>query len=140
MTQKQILLLDLQAQHRQIRDEVLSAVTRVIDSQKFILGDEVSAFENEIAAYCRVPFAVSCASGTDALFLALIAAGVQPGDQVVTTSYSFFATAGAIARLGAVPVFTDVDPGTFNIDPERAAEAVAKSAREFSFLSSAGLE
>ncbi len=129
VTQKQIPLLDLQTQHSQIREEVLAAVTRVIDSQKFILGAEVEAFERAIADYCETAFSVGCASGTDALILALMAAGVVPGDQVVTTPYSFFATAGAIAHLGAIPVFADVDPATFNIDPELAAKAVARSPR-----------
>jgi len=129
ITQKQIPLLDLQTQHSQIREEVLAAVTRVIDSQKFVLGAEVEAFEREIADYCETAFAVGCASGTDALILALMAAGVGPGDQVITTPYSFFATAGAIAHLGAIPVFADVDPATFNLDPERAAAAAAQSPR-----------
>lgn len=129
VTAKQIPLLDLQSQHREIREEVLAAVTRVIDSQKFILGAELEAFEREIATYCDTAFAIGCASGTDALILALMAAGVGPGDQVITTAYSFFATAGAIAHLGAVPVFADVDPATFNLDPEHTAEAVARSPR-----------
>ncbi len=129
VTQKQIPLLDLQTQHSQIREEVLAAVTRVVDSQKFILGAEVEAFEREIADYCGTEFAVGCASGTDALILALMAAGVAPGDQVITTPYSFFATAGAIAHLGAIPVFADVDPATFNLNPECAAEAIARSPR-----------
>jgi dTDP-4-amino-4,6-dideoxygalactose transaminase len=129
VTQKQIPLLDLQTQHRQIRDEVLAAVTRVIDSQKFVLGAELEAFEREIADYCRTTFAIGCASGTDALILALMASGVGPGDQVITTPYSFFATAGAIAHLGAIPVFADVDPATFNIDPQRAAEVIERSPR-----------
>jgi dTDP-4-amino-4,6-dideoxygalactose transaminase len=129
VTQKQIPLLDLLTQHTQIREEVLAAITRVIDSQKFILGAELEAFECEVADYCETNFAVGCASGTDALILALMAAGVAPGDQVITTPYSFFATAGAIAHLGAIPVFADVDPTTFNIDPARAAEAVARSPR-----------
>jgi dTDP-4-amino-4,6-dideoxygalactose transaminase len=129
VTQKQIPLLDLQAQYAAIREEVLAAVTRVIDSQRFVLGEEVEAFEREVAAYCDTPFAVGCASGTDALILALMAAGVGPGDQVITTPYSFFATAGAIAHRGAIPVFADVDPVTFNLDPARAAEALARSPR-----------
>src|SRR5207245_947082 len=91
MVQRQIPLLDLKAQHRQIRDEILKAITRLIDSQNFILGDEVAAFEREVADCCRVPYAVGCASGTDALLLALMAAGIQPGDAVLTTPYSFFA-------------------------------------------------
>ena len=121
-----IPLLDLEAQHRPIRDEIFKAVTRVIDSQKFILGEEVAAFEREIADYCGVPFAIGCASGTDALFLALMAAGIKAGDQVLTTPYSFFASAGAIALSGAVPVFADVDPVTFNLDPERVSEVLEK--------------
>jgi len=119
-----IPLLDLEAQHRPIRDEVLGAVTRVIDSQKFILGEEVATFEREIADYCGAPFAIGCASGTDALSLALMAAGIKAGDQVLTTAYSFFASAGAIAQIGAVPVFADVDPVTFNLDPERVSEVL----------------
>ncbi len=129
VTQKQIPLLDLQAQYAEIREEVLAAVTRVIDSQRFVLGEEVEAFEREVAAYCDTPFAVGCASGTDALILALMAAGIGPGDQVITTPYSFFATAGAIAHRGAIPVFADVDPVTFNLDPARAAAALARSPR-----------
>ena len=119
-----IPLLDLKAQHAHIRDEVLAVVTRVFDSQRFILGEEVKGLERELAPYCGVQFAVGCASGTDALYLALIAAGVEAGDRVITTPYTFFATAGAISRLGAIPVFVDVDPDTLNIDVARLDEAV----------------
>jgi len=122
-------LLDLKAQHAHIRDEVLEAVTRVFDSQRFILGEEVKALERELAPYCGTQFAVGCGSGTDALFLALMAAGVEAGDRVVTTPYTFFATAGAIARLGGIPVFVDIDPDTFNIDPQAAAQAVRDNQR-----------
>jgi dTDP-4-amino-4,6-dideoxygalactose transaminase len=121
---KQIPLLDLPAQHRQIRDEVSSEVTRVIDSQKFILGEDVQALEREIAAYSQAKFAVGCASGSDALFLALLALGIGPGDEVLTTPYTFFATAGAIHHSGATPVFVDVEPGTFNMDMGRVAEVL----------------
>lgn len=114
--QKSIPLLDLKAQHATIREEVLAAVTRVIDSQKFILGEEVQKLEQEIAAYSQSPFAVGCASGSDALLLALLALDIQPGDEVLTTPYTFFATAGAIHRVGAVPVFVDIEPSTFNMD------------------------
>jgi dTDP-4-amino-4,6-dideoxygalactose transaminase len=117
--EKQIPLLDLRAQHRTIREEVLSEVVRVIDSQKFILGDEVKRLEEEIAAYSGTARAVGCASGSDALALALLALEIGPGDEVVTTPYTFFATAGAIARAGAVPVFVDVEPDTFNLDVSR---------------------
>ncbi len=109
-------LLDLRRQYEGIRDEVLGAITRVCDSQTFILGPEVEALELEIAALTGAPFAVGCASGTEALWLALVAAGVKPGDSVMTTAFSFFASASAIVRAGATPVFVDVDPGTLNID------------------------
>ena len=110
-------MLDLQRQYEQIRAEVLAAVGRVCASQHYILGEEVEAFEREIASFCGVKHAVGCASGTDALWLALAAAGVGPGDQVVTTPFSFFASASAIVRAGARPVFVDIAPPTFNLDP-----------------------
>lgn len=119
--QKQIPLLDLQAQHRRIREEVLAEVIRVIDSQRFILGEDVEKLEREIAEYSHAKFAVGCGSGSDALFLALLALGIQPGDEVLTTPYSFFATAGAIHQAGAVPVFVDIEAATFNMDMELAA-------------------
>lgn len=122
---KQIPLLDLQAQHGTIREEVLAEVTRVIDSQRFILGDEVKQFEADIARYSGTKHAIGCASGSDALLLALMALDIQPGDEVLTTPYTFFATAGAISRMGAVPVFADVDDRTFNLDIDRVAEALA---------------
>jgi dTDP-4-amino-4,6-dideoxygalactose transaminase len=109
-------LLDLRRQYDGIRDEVLAAITRVCDSQTFILGPEVEALELEIAELTGASFAVGCASGTEALWLALVAAGVRPGDSVMTTAFSFFASASAIVRAGATPVFVDVDPGTLNID------------------------
>jgi len=110
-------LLDLQAQYATIRDEVRAAIDRVCDSQHFILGPEVAALEDEVAAHCDARFAVGVSSGTDALLAALMAVGVSSGDEVVTSSYSFFATAGTIARLGARPVFVDIDPRSFNLDP-----------------------
>ncbi len=109
-------LLDLRRQYNGIRDEVLSAIARVCDSQSFILGPEVEALEREIAALTGAADAVGCASGTEALWLALVAAGVKPGDSVITTAFSFFASASAIVRAGATPVFVDVDPGTLNLD------------------------
>jgi dTDP-4-amino-4,6-dideoxygalactose transaminase len=124
--QKQIPLLDLKAQHRQIRDEVLAEVTRVIDSQMFIMGPDVQKLEKEIAAYSQTQFAIGCASGSDALFLALLGLDLQPGDEVLTTPFTFFATAGAIHRAGAVPVFVDVEPGTFNMDMSLVAGVLAK--------------
>jgi dTDP-4-amino-4,6-dideoxygalactose transaminase len=109
-------LLDLHRQYDGIREEVLAAITRVCDSQSFILGPEVEALESEIAALTGAAFAVGCASGTEALWLALVAAGVKPGDSVITTPFSFFASASAIVRAGATPIFVDVDSGTLNLD------------------------
>lgn len=126
--QRTVPLLDLKAQHRGIRSEVLAALTRVADSQHFVLGEEVSALENEIAAYCRVKHAVGCASGSDAVLLALMALDIGPGDKVLTTPYTFFATVSAICRLGATPVFADIEPDTFNLDPVKTAEVLAKDA------------
>ena len=110
-------LLDLRRQYDGIREEALAAIARVCDSQGFILGPEVEALEREIAALTGAAGAVGCASGTEALWLALVAAGVKPGDSVITTAFSFFASASAIVRAGATPVFVDVDPGTLNLDP-----------------------
>ena len=109
-------LLDLRRQYDGIREEVLAAIARVCDSQGFILGPEVEALEREIAALTGAAGAVGCASGTEALWLALAAAGVQPGDSVITTAFSFFASASAIVRAGATPVLMDIDQGTFNLD------------------------
>ncbi len=106
----------MRRQYDRIREEVLAAIARVCDSQSFILGPEVEALEREIAALTGAQYAVGCASGTEALWLALVAAGVKPGDSVMTTAFSFFASASAIVRAGATPVFVDVDPGTLNID------------------------
>jgi dTDP-4-amino-4,6-dideoxygalactose transaminase len=109
--------LDLKAQFAAIRDEVMEAVTRVLESQQFILGREVNLLEEETARMLGSEHAVACASGSDALMLAMMAAGIGPGDEVITTPFTFVATAGSIARLGAKPVFVDIDPDTFNIDP-----------------------
>jgi dTDP-4-amino-4,6-dideoxygalactose transaminase len=124
---RQVPLLDLQAQHRTLRDEILAEVTRVIDSQKFIMGDDVKMLEQEVAAYSQTRFGIGCASGSDALFLALLGLNIGPGDKVLTTPYTFFATVGAICRAGATPVFVDIEPKTFNMDMSQVAAAVDRS-------------
>jgi len=117
-------LLDLQAQNGPLRDELLTAIARVCDSQRFIMGPEVEALEAELARMLGVPHAVAVSSGTDAVLLALMALGISPGDEVITSTYSFFATAGSIVRLGARPVLVDIDPATFNADPASIADAI----------------
>ncbi len=124
MTTMRVPMLDLKAQYASIRAEVREAIDRVCDSQQFILGPEVAAFEEEAARYCRTKFAVGVSSGTDALLASLMALGVGPGDEVVTTTFSFFATAGTVWRLGARPVFVDIEPLTFNIDPDQACRKI----------------
>ena len=117
-------LLDLKAQYAAIRDDLLAAVTRVCDSQRFILGPEVELAEQELAARLGVKHAVGTSSGTDALLATLMALGIGAGDEVVTSTYSFFASAGSISRLGARPVFVDIDPTTYNMDPAAVVNAV----------------
>ena len=117
-------LLDLKAQHATIRDEVVAAMMQVVDEQTFILGDPVGALECSIAGLSQTKYAVGCANGTDAILIALRALGVGPGDEVVTTPFTFFATAGAIHNVGAKPVFVDINPRTFNINPAAIAAAI----------------
>jgi len=114
-------LQDLKAQYRTIAPQIEAAVRRVLESQHFILGPEVDAFEKELATYLGVRHVIGVASGSDALLLPLMAWGIGPGDEVVTSPYTFFATGGAIARVGARPVFVDIDPATFNLDVEQVA-------------------
>ncbi|HEV2884111.1 MAG TPA: DegT/DnrJ/EryC1/StrS family aminotransferase [Pyrinomonadaceae bacterium] len=122
-------LLDLQGQHLALRSQLLDAITRVVDSQQFVLGFEVEALENEIASYCTTKFAVGCASGTDALLLALMALDLKPGDEVITTPFSFFATAGSMARIGVRPRFVDIEPRTYNLNPALVERAITSSTR-----------
>jgi dTDP-4-amino-4,6-dideoxygalactose transaminase len=122
-------LLDLQAQYRPIRDEILAAIVRVCDSQRFILGPENAALESELAASLETGHAIAVSSGTDALLVAMMALGIGPGTEVITPTYSFFATAGCASRLGATPVFVDVDPATFNVDPAAIERAITPKTR-----------
>ena len=109
--------LDLKAQWLSIKGEISAAINAVVESQQFILGPQVQALEEEVAKYCGTKFAVGVASGTDALILALHAAGVRSGDEVLMPTFSFIATADSVSLLGAIPVFVDIDPSTFAIDP-----------------------
>ena len=122
-------LLDLRAQYATIRDEIQSALDRVLESQRFILGPEGEALETEIAAYCGCEHAIGVSSGTDALLAALMAIEVKPGDEVITTPYSFFATTSAVVRAGATPVFVDIDRRTYNIDPTAVAAKISPRTR-----------
>src|SRR5215471_7299159 len=117
---RRVPLLDLRAQFAQIRDEALAEISRLCETQELVLGKAVRDFEQAVAAYCEAPHAIGCASGSDALTLALMAYDMGPGDEVLTVPFTFFATAGSIAQLGATPIFVDVEPDTFNIDVAKA--------------------
>ena len=120
----QVPLLDLRAQYAPLKPAVMAAVEEICDSQRFILGPKVEAFEQEMAAYCRTAGAVGVSSGSDALIIALMAEGIGHGDEVITSPFTFFATVGAIVRVGATPIFADIDPVTFDIDPEAVASKI----------------
>lgn len=122
-------LIDLSGQHQSLRPNLLEAVARVIDSQQFVLGSEVASLEEEIASYSNTSFAIGCASGSDALLLALMALDIKTGDEVITTPFTFFATGSAIARLGARPQFVDIDPRTYNINPALVEAAITDRTR-----------
>ncbi|MFP5263188.1 MAG: DegT/DnrJ/EryC1/StrS family aminotransferase [Blastocatellia bacterium] len=121
-----IPMLDLKSQYDSVAKDIDAAVRRVLESQQFILGPEVKAFEEELASYCEACHAIGCASGSDALLLALVACDVKAGDEVITTPFTFFATAGSIVRLGAKPVFVDIEPSTFNIDARLIEGAITE--------------
>lgn len=128
-TRVTVPLLDLEAQYRAIRDELLAAVTRVCDSQRFILGPEVEALERDLERAIGVAHAVTMSSGTDAILATLMALGIGPGDEVITPTYSFFATAGCVARVGATPRLVDIDPATFNVNPESVRAAIGPATK-----------
>ena len=122
-------LLDLKAHHQPLRKELFAVLEQVLDKNNFILGNEVAELEEKIAAYCQVRFGVGVSSGTDALLVVLMALDIKPGDEVITTPLSFFATVGVIVRLGAKPVFVDIDPVTYNLDPSRLEAAITSRTR-----------
>ena len=124
-----VKLLDLQAQYLPLRSEIRRVIDEVCDTQSLILGPHVERFERDLADYCGTKHAIGVSSGTDALLCSLMALGVGPGDEVICPSFTFFATAGSIARLGAVPVFVEIDPRTFNMDPDRVEEKVTRRTR-----------
>ncbi len=122
-------LYDLKAQNGPLKAQILAAVDNVMTHQRFVMGEEIGAFESEMAAYCGAGHAIAVSSGTDALLLALMANDVRPGDEIITSSFTFFATAGVIHRLGAKPVFVDIDPETFNLAPGRLEEAITPNTK-----------
>jgi len=122
-------LVDLVAQYNSIEKEISTAINCVLSKGSFILGDEVRAFEKEMATYCGTVFAIAVASGTDALHLALLSCGIKPGDEVITTPFTFIATSEAIVKCGAVPVFADIEPATFNIDPDEISKKITSRTR-----------
>jgi dTDP-4-amino-4,6-dideoxygalactose transaminase len=119
-------LLDLKAHHEPLHHEIMGTIEKIFRSQTFILGPEVGQLEEQVAAYCQAKYGIGVTSGTDALLIALMALDVRAGDEVITTPYSFFATAGAVVRLGAKPVLVDIDPRTFNLDPDKVEKAVTQ--------------
>ena len=121
--------LNLKAQYESIRDEIEPMILGLFESQMFVMGPEVEKLEAELAEYCGVARGIGCASGTDALLLPLMARGIGPGDEVITSPYTFFATAGSIWRTGARPVFVDIEPETYNIDPARIEAAITPHTR-----------
>jgi dTDP-4-amino-4,6-dideoxygalactose transaminase len=122
-------LLDLKAHHEPLQKEIMAVLEQVFRSQAFILGPDIAKLEERVASYSQARHGIGVSSGTDALLLALMGIGVGPGDEVITTPYSFFATAGAVARLGAKPVLVDIDPTTFNIDPSKVGKAVTQKTK-----------
>jgi len=115
---------DLKPQSLSLREEIQSAINEVFETQQFIMGPQVQALEEMVARYCEAPYAIGVASGSDALFLSLMALGIGPGDEVIIPPFTFFATAGSVSRIGAIPVFVDIDPETYNMDPSKIEEKI----------------
>src|SRR5579862_1856652 len=124
-----VKLLDLTAQYLPLRNEIRRAIDEVCDSQALILGPHVEKFEKNLAAYCQTKHAIGVSSGTDALLCSLMALGIAPGDEVICPTFTFFATAGSIARLGAKPVFVDIEPASFNLDPAGLEQRITKKTK-----------
>src|SRR5512132_3218454 len=124
-----VKLLDLQAQYLPLRNEIRRAIDQVCDEQALILGPAVERFERNLAAYCQTKHAIGVSSGTDALLCSLMAMGIKAGDEVICPTFTFFATAGSIARLGARPVFVDIEPHSFNVDPAKLRRAITKDTK-----------
>ncbi|MGQ9698422.1 MAG: DegT/DnrJ/EryC1/StrS family aminotransferase, partial [Armatimonadota bacterium] len=124
MTKQRVPMGDLRAQYMSIKDDVDAALLRVMHGGRFILGQEVEALEDEVAKLCGARYGIGVASGTDALLLALLAVGIGPGDEVITSAFTFIATAEVISRVGATPVFADIDPVTFNLLPDSVASKI----------------
>lgn len=122
-------MLDLSEQYQELRTEVLEVLDQVMGSSRFILGDNVKKLEEDVAKYSNVAYGIGCGNGSDAIHIALQAMGVGPGDEVITTAFTFFATGGAIVRAGAKPVYVDIDPVTFNIDPEKIEDAITENTK-----------
>jgi len=125
----QVPLLDLRGQYHAMKDEIIRELEAVCESQRFILGPKVEQFEGAMAAYCKTPYAIGVTSGSDALIIALMAEKIGHGDEVIVPSFTFFATAGAVSRVGATPVFADIDPVTFNLDPADIERKITKRTR-----------
>jgi dTDP-4-amino-4,6-dideoxygalactose transaminase len=125
----QVKLLDLQGQYVPLRNEIRKAIDEVCDTQSLVLGPHVERFEKKLASYCQTKYAIGVSSGTDALLCAMMAIGIKPGDEVICPSFTFFATAGCIARLGAIPVFAEIDPRTFNLDPDLLEKKITARTR-----------
>ncbi len=125
----QVPLLDFKKQYQGLKEEILKEISDICDSQQFVLGSKVQKLEDEISEYCGSKFACGVTSGSDALIIALMVEGIGAGDEVITTPFTFFATVGAISRVGATPVFVDIDPGTFNIDPDKIEEKITSKTK-----------